>query len=100
MTIRVVLVGLTLALAALRLPWWAVVAVDLLAYAIWAYTHPWRPCPRCKGTGTNAMSTKRRTGRCRRCKGTRQVKTLGAQMLHRIVRSAREGWTNRNKRSW
>ena len=96
MTIRVLLVALTLVLAALRLPWWLIAIADLIGYGIWAYTHPWRSCPKCKGTGVNRMSTKRRSGRCARCKGTRQVKTLGAQLLHRIIRSIvsyrRDNW--------
>lgn len=100
MTIRVLLVALTLALAALRLPWWLIAIADLIAYAIWAYQHPWRDCPRCKATGRNRMSTGQRRGKCRRCKGTREVRTLGAQLLHRAVRSAREGWNNRNPKGW
>ena len=58
-----------------------------VGYGIWAYTHPWRPCPWCGGKGTNRGSTKRRSGRCWRCKGTKQVKTLGSRMLRKAVRS-------------
>ncbi|MGH3400617.1 MAG: hypothetical protein ACRDPO_38640 [Streptosporangiaceae bacterium] len=64
------------------------VALGALGYATWAWFHPFRPCPRCQGRGTNRMSTRRRTGNCARCGGTRKVKTLGAQLLHRAVRSA------------
>lgn len=58
-------------------------------YAIWAYNHPWRDCPRCKGSGRNALSTRRRRGRCWRCHGAREVRTLGARAMHRAVRSVR-----------
>jgi len=77
----------------------AEVVAALLAgagYATWAYLHPWRDCPRCKATGRNRLSTPRRRGKCRRCKGTREVRTLGARVLHRAVRSAR-GYRNDRK---
>ncbi len=88
---------LTAVLAALRLPVWLVIAVDVLAYAAWAYFHPWRDCPRCKASGRNRMSTNRRRGKCSRCKGSREVRTFGAVVLHRIVRSGRQGWSNRKE---
>lgn len=87
-TIRALLVALTLALAAVRCPWPLIIAADLAAYAAWAYFHPFRPCPRCRGTGNNRLSTKRRSGPCRRCDGRRQVQTLGSRTLHRAVRGA------------
>lgn len=59
-----------------------------VAYAVWAYCHPWRACPRCKGSGSNALSTSRRRGRCRRCKGSREIQTIGSRALHKAVRSA------------
>lgn len=65
-----------------------VVALAILGYAIRAYFWPYHRCPRCRGTGTNPGSSGRRWGKCRRCKGSRQVKTLGARFLHRAVRSA------------
>jgi DnaJ-class molecular chaperone len=65
-----------------------VIAAAVIGYAVWAYNHPFRPCPRCQGNGTNRGSTKRRSGRCRRCKGDKQVKTLGSRVLHRATRSA------------
>jgi hypothetical protein len=57
-------------------------------YAVWAYNHPYHDCPRCRGSGRNRGSTGRRRGKCRRCKGAREVKTAGSQMLHRMVRGA------------
>lgn len=73
-----------------------VVLAAIAAYAVWAYCHPWRPCPRCGGKGTSALSTRRRNGKCRRCKGTREVRTLGSRALHRAVRGATD-YRNRAK---
>ena len=70
----------------------AEVVAALLAgagYATWSYLHPWRDCPRCKASGKNRLSTPRRRGKCGRCKGTREVRTLGSRVLHRAVRSIR-----------
>jgi DnaJ-class molecular chaperone len=64
-------------------------------YATWAYFHPFRACPRCQGNGSNRLSTKKRRGKCRRCKGDREVRTAGSRMLHRAVRSARGYSSNR-----
>lgn len=71
-----------------------IVTAVVVAYAVWAYLHPWRPCPRCQGSGRNRGSTARRWGKCWRCKGSREVRTTGARLLHRMVRSARSGWGN------
>lgn len=45
---------------------------------------PLRPCPRCGGRGVNRGSNRRRYGRCRRCKGTKQVRRFGATAVHRF----------------
>jgi DnaJ-class molecular chaperone len=45
---------------------------------------PLRPCPRCRGKGVNRGSTGKRYGRCRRCKGTKQVRRVGATAVHRF----------------
>lgn len=65
--------GLLLALAALFI-WWAV------SRLFW----PYRPCPRCDGTGRNPGSNERRHGDCRRCKGARRIRRFGAQYVHRV----------------
>jgi hypothetical protein len=79
MTARLVLGGLAL----------------IAGYAVWAYFHPFRPCPRCAGKGTNRGSTRRRSGKCPRCKGSREIKTIGSQLLHRAVKSTRASWRGR-----
>jgi hypothetical protein len=61
----------------------------LAGYGAWAYFHPYRRCPRCKGTGLNRGSIAgRRWGKCGRCRGERSSRTIGARALHRAVRSA------------
>lgn len=66
-----------------------------IVWAIWAYTHPFVPCPRCRHRrGRNAGSTARRWGKCGRCGGNGQVKALGSRALHRAWRSIKgnSGW--------
>ena len=55
-----------------------------LFYLISLWRWPLRPCPRCRGRGVNPGSTSRRYGRCRRCKGTKQVRRIGATAVHRF----------------
>lgn len=61
----------------------AAVAV-LLAWVYSRFRWPLRPCPRCKGKGTNRGSNRKRYGRCRKCKGTKQVRRVGATAVHRF----------------
>jgi hypothetical protein len=63
----------------------AAVAVCWLV-SLWRW--PLRPCPRCRGRGVNRGSTSRRYGRCPRCKGTKQVRRIGATAVHRFWWSA------------
>jgi hypothetical protein len=65
-----------------------IAAAALAGYLAWVWFHPFRPCPRCKGKGTNRLSTRRRHGPCKRCGGTRHVQALGSRMLHRAARGA------------
>ncbi len=55
---------------------------------------PYKPCPRCTGSGRNPGSNTKRHGDCRRCKGARRVRRLGAGHVHRLRLSIRN---NRNK---
>lgn len=65
--------GLLLATAALSIAW-------LVSRLLW----PYRPCGKCKGTGRNPGSNDRRHGDCRRCKGARRVRRVGAGFVHRL----------------
>lgn len=89
LTIRGALAGLTLVLLALRWTWPAVLAVDVVVYAWWAYNHAWRTCWACKGSGRNGWSTSERWGKCWRCRGKRELQTLGARLLRLVVRRLR-----------
>jgi hypothetical protein len=66
------------------LPVFLIAAGLAVAYAVSLWRWPMRPCPRCHGKGTNRGSTGKRYGRCRRCKGTKQVKRIGATAVHRF----------------
>lgn len=60
----------------------------VFAAAVWVVSRlrwPLRPCTKCGGKGTNAGSSRKRYGRCPRCKGTRQVKRFGATAVHRFL---------------
>ena len=69
------------------------------AYAGSLYVWPFRPCPRCKGTGRNRGSNRKRYGACkaRRCdRGT--VQRFGSKTVHRAVRSLIAYQNNRKDR--
>jgi hypothetical protein len=57
------------------------------AYTGSLYLWPFRPCPRCKASGTNPGSNQHRHGTCRRCKGTRHVQRIGSRQVHKAVRA-------------
>lgn len=59
----------------------------VVLYAGSLYVWPFRPCPKCKATGTNRGSNARRHGMCKRCGGSRHVQRLGSRTVHRAVRS-------------
>ena len=64
------------------------------ALGLWAgslYAWPFGPCGRCKGTGVNRGSSKRRFGTCPRCGGQRRVQRRGSRTVHRIA------WTIRGE---
>ena len=67
----------------MSLPAFLALVIVAVVYAVSLWRWPLRPCPRCKGRGTNRGSTGKRYGRCRRCKGTKQVKRIGATAVHR-----------------
>ena len=66
--------GLVLAVLALA-AWWFV--------SRWRW--PYRPCPRCQGSGRNRGSNRRRHGDCKRCGGTHRVQRPGARLVHRAI---------------
>jgi DnaJ-class molecular chaperone len=66
----------------------------ILAYVGSLYFWPYRPCTRCKGTGRNKGSNRKRFGQCRRCGGAGSLRRIGAKTVHRgavsLTEKARE----------
>ena len=56
-----------------------VVAAVAGAWYVDVRLHPWRPCPRCKGTRKNAGSSGSKWGDCGRCGKTGKVRRFGAR---------------------
>ena len=62
------------------------ILIAALGAAAWAgslYLWPFGPCVRCKGSGRNKGSTRKRFGECKRCQGTGRRRRLGAKTIHR-----------------
>ena len=78
--------GVAIVLAILHWPAWAIVSAELAVRAVWAYTHAFRDCWACNATGRNGFSTKRRWGKCWRCRGRREIRAVDARLLHWTVR--------------
>lgn len=69
-----------------------------ICYAASLYAWPFRPCPRCRGSGTNRGSNRRRHGNCKRCGGTRRVQRLGSKFVHRTFLAVRKEREKERKR--
>jgi hypothetical protein len=69
---------------------WALIAVIT---AIWwvasRWWWPYKPCPKCKGTGRNRGSSKKRHGDCKKCGGSHRVRRIGARAVHQAITSIR-----------
>ena len=61
----------------------------ITGYVISLYLWPWKPCPRCKGSGVKRGSTRKRFGPCRHCHGARHVQRPGSRYVARTVLSIR-----------
>lgn len=68
----------------MSLPLFLIIAAAAVLYVASLKQWPLRPCPRCHGKGVNRGSNAKRYGRCRKCKGTKQVKRIGATAVHRF----------------
>lgn len=68
------------------------------AYAGSLYLWPFRPCMRCKGTGRNPGSNKKRFGQCRRCQGRGHLRRIGAKTIHRGAVSLAERASRKGKK--
>jgi hypothetical protein len=70
-----------------------VLAAAALTWVVSLYLWPFKPCPRCKGGGTNRGSNRRRHGDCRRCHRDRRVPRVAARTIHRAARRGRAATT-------
>lgn len=57
----------------------AVAAANVGALYLW----PLGPCLKCKGSGRNSGSNRKRFGECKRCRGTGRRRRVGAKTVHR-----------------
>ena len=64
----------------------AVVLLVVLAWAVFVYVSPYRKCQWCAVFGRF---------RCRRCKGTKMTRRLGAKHVHRVKLSLQQAWAER-----
>lgn len=73
-------------------------AAGLAGWAISRYTHPFRRCRRCAGTGRHHRGRRRAAAPCRRCGGTGHRPRLGARATHRTILAAHAQLTRRRQR--
>ena len=70
----------------------AVAAVILLAALAWgafAYFSPYRRCRWCAAFARLGL-------RCRRCRGTKLTRRLGARQVHKVKLSLQQAWDERH----
>jgi hypothetical protein len=60
----------------------------VLGWAVFAYFSPYRECRWCHVFAAVRL-------RCRRCKGTKLTRRLGAKHVHRVTLSLRQAWEER-----
>lgn len=66
----------------------AAVLLAVLAWAVLVYFSPYRGCRWCRAFARFRL-------RCRRCKGTRLTRRLGAQLVHKVKLSLQQAWAER-----
>ncbi len=66
----------------------AVVLLAVLGWAVLVYVSPYRKCRWC------AVFARLRL-RCRRCKGTKMTRRIGARHVHKVRLSLRQAWEER-----
>lgn len=59
------------------------------AWFVSCWRWPYKPCPKCQGSGRNRGSNRRRHGDCKRCGGDRRVQRPGARAVHRAILAIR-----------
>jgi hypothetical protein len=66
----------------------AVALLLVLGWAVFAYLSPYRKCRWCQAFAALGL-------RCRRCKGTKLTRRLGARHVHRVRLALRQAWEER-----
>lgn len=66
----------------------AIVLLTVLGWAAFVYFSPYRECRWCQLFAGLRM-------RCRRCKGTKLTRRLGAKHVHRVRLSLQQAWDER-----
>jgi hypothetical protein len=67
----------------------AIVLLAVLARAVFVFFSPYRTCRWCAG--------RRRGRRCWRCKGTKQVRRIGARHVRKVKMSLGQAWDERRQ---
>jgi hypothetical protein len=65
-----------------------VVLLAVLGRAVYVYFRPYRPCRWCAVFGRFRL-------RCRRCKGRKLTRRLGAKQVHKVRLSLQQAWEER-----
>jgi hypothetical protein len=66
----------------------AAILLGVLGWAVFVYFSPYRKCRWCRAFGRLRL-------RCKRCKGTKLTRRLGAQQAHKVKLSLRQAWEER-----
>lgn len=66
----------------------AIVLLAVLVWAVFVYCRPYRKCRWCAAFARLRL-------RCRRCKGSKMTRRLGARHMHRVKLSLRQAWDER-----
>lgn len=66
----------------------AVVLLAVLGRAVFVYFRPYRKCRWCQAFARLRL-------RCRRCKGTKLTRRLGAKHVHKVRLSLQQAWDER-----
>ena len=65
-----------------------IVIFALIAAVVWTvsrYLWPYAPCRRCRGSGKNTGSRRRRYGDCGKCGGSGRRRRIGARAVNRAA---------------
>jgi hypothetical protein len=67
----------------------AAVLLGVLGWSVFVYLSPYRECRWCAVFAGIGL-------RCRRCKGTKLTRRLGAKQVHKVKLSLQQAWTERS----